>query len=79
MAASVGVAFGVDTSLGWKELVERADAMLYEAKRLGRGRHVGVSTRTVVNENPVDRQLEATLPNTAERQNDVSTPASAVF
>ena len=79
MAASVGVAFGVDTSLGWKELVERADAMLYEAKRLGRGRHVGVSTRTVVDENPVDRQLEATLPNTAERQNDVSTPASAVF
>lgn len=41
VGASVGVAFSVDAELGWKELVERADGLLYQAKRSGRGRHAG--------------------------------------
>lgn len=39
VGASVGVAFGIDPEGGWRELVARADAMLYRAKASGRGRH----------------------------------------
>ncbi len=38
IGASIGVAFGIDPTKGWRELVERADARLYEAKAAGRGR-----------------------------------------
>jgi diguanylate cyclase (GGDEF)-like protein/PAS domain S-box-containing protein len=41
IGASVGVAFGVDPVAGWRELMARADAMLYRAKEAGRGRHAG--------------------------------------
>ncbi|MEO6595717.1 MAG: GGDEF domain-containing protein [Planctomycetota bacterium] len=37
ISASVGVAFGADRG-GWKELVDRADARLYQAKKAGRCR-----------------------------------------
>jgi len=39
VGASVGVAFGVDPTSGWMELVERADEMLLTAKAAGKGRH----------------------------------------
>ena len=39
IGASVGVAFGVDPAIGWRDLAARADAMLYLAKDGGRGRH----------------------------------------
>lgn len=42
IGASVGVAFGVDPALGWRDLIARADAMLYRAKKAGRGRQAGV-------------------------------------
>ncbi len=38
VGTSIGVAFGIDPAQGWRELVERADARLYEAKAAGRGR-----------------------------------------
>jgi diguanylate cyclase (GGDEF)-like protein/PAS domain S-box-containing protein len=38
IGASAGVAFGTRSMGGWKELVARADAMAYRAKREGRGR-----------------------------------------
>jgi diguanylate cyclase (GGDEF)-like protein len=38
IGASVGVAFGVDPSGAWQDLVARADANLYRAKSMGRGR-----------------------------------------
>lgn len=38
IGASVGVAYRVDESGDTDELIARADAMLYRAKRLGRGR-----------------------------------------
>ena len=41
IGASVGVAFGADLELGWRGLLERADAMLYRAKGAGRGRAAG--------------------------------------
>ncbi len=41
VGASVGVAFGAVPALGGRELLERADAMLYRAKAAGRGRHAG--------------------------------------
>ena len=39
IGASVGVAFGVDPEGDRHNLIQRADAMLYRAKELGRGRH----------------------------------------
>ena len=41
VGASVGVAAGADSSGGWRDLVARADAMLYQAKAGGRGRQAG--------------------------------------
>ena len=41
IGASVGIAFGVDAADGWRSLVERADARLYQAKAAGRGRVAG--------------------------------------
>jgi diguanylate cyclase (GGDEF)-like protein/PAS domain S-box-containing protein len=38
IGASVGVAFGADEQGGWRDLVNRADTMAYEAKAAGRGR-----------------------------------------
>ncbi len=43
IGASVGVAFGASHTVGWRDLVERADAQLYLAKEAGRGRHAGMS------------------------------------
>ena len=43
IGASVGVAFGVDPVGGWRDLIARADAMLYQAKDGGRGRQMGVA------------------------------------
>jgi diguanylate cyclase (GGDEF)-like protein/PAS domain S-box-containing protein len=43
VGASVGVAFGGDAGVDWQELVARADAMLYQAKASGRGRHAGAA------------------------------------
>ncbi len=43
IGASVGVAYGGDPALGWRDLVARADAMLYRAKESGRGRQAGTS------------------------------------
>ncbi len=43
IGASVGVAFGADAAIGWRDLVARADARLYQAKEAGRGRHAGMS------------------------------------
>jgi diguanylate cyclase (GGDEF)-like protein/PAS domain S-box-containing protein len=42
IGASVGVAFGVEPNLGWRGLLARADTLLYQAKREGRGRQAGV-------------------------------------
>jgi diguanylate cyclase (GGDEF)-like protein/PAS domain S-box-containing protein len=39
IGASVGVAFGIPATGNGRELVERADAKLYDAKAAGRGRH----------------------------------------
>ncbi len=39
IGASVGVAFGADPLLGWRGMIQRADAMLYRAKERGRGTH----------------------------------------
>ncbi|MEP6502287.1 MAG: PAS domain-containing protein [Betaproteobacteria bacterium] len=39
IGASVGVAYGVRPPGDWRELVQRADAMLYRAKNAGRGRY----------------------------------------
>ena len=41
IGASVGVAFGADAIAGWRELIARADMMLYQAKAAGRGQHAG--------------------------------------
>lgn len=41
IGASVGVAHGLPAGVAWTDLVERADAMLYEAKKDGRGRQAG--------------------------------------
>jgi diguanylate cyclase (GGDEF)-like protein/PAS domain S-box-containing protein len=41
IGASVGAAFGVNVELGWRELIARADALLYAAKAAGRGTHRG--------------------------------------
>lgn len=43
IGASVGIAFGADPAQGWRELMVRADAQLYQAKRAGRGRQAGGS------------------------------------
>ena len=43
VGASVGVAYGADPAAGWRDLLTRADAMLYRAKESGRGRQAGVS------------------------------------
>lgn len=42
VGASVGIAFGTDGTSGWRDLVARADAMLYKAKAGGKGRHAGI-------------------------------------
>lgn len=42
VGASVGIAFGAEATTGWRDLVARADAMLYQAKADGRGRHAGI-------------------------------------
>lgn len=39
IGASVGIAYGADPDTGWRELLARADAMLYRAKQGGRGRY----------------------------------------
>jgi diguanylate cyclase (GGDEF)-like protein/PAS domain S-box-containing protein len=41
VGASIGVAYGVDPVLGYQDLMARADAKLFRAKKLGRGRQVG--------------------------------------
>ena len=41
VGASVGIAVGTDPAVGWRDLVARADVMLYRAKAEGRGRHAG--------------------------------------
>jgi diguanylate cyclase (GGDEF)-like protein/PAS domain S-box-containing protein len=41
IGTSVGVAFGADPQGGSEALIRRADAMLYRAKALGRGRYAG--------------------------------------
>ena len=41
VGASVGLAFGVDPAKGTPDLIARADAKLYLAKRNGRGRFQG--------------------------------------
>ncbi len=38
IGASVGIALGADAQRGWRDLLARADALLYEAKAAGRGR-----------------------------------------
>lgn len=38
ISASIGVAYGLQRSAGWRELVARADASLYRAKAQGRAR-----------------------------------------
>jgi len=43
VGTSVGVAFRADPATGWRDLVARADTMLYRAKEGGRGRHSGAS------------------------------------
>ncbi|MBC7995925.1 MAG: PAS domain S-box protein [Rhizobacter sp.] len=43
IGASVGVAFGANPAVGWRDLVARADARLYQAKEAGRGQHAGMS------------------------------------
>ena len=40
ISASIGVAFASATAEGWRDLVARADAMLYRAKAAGRGQQV---------------------------------------
>ena len=39
IGASVGLSFDTDAQHGWKNLVNQADAMAYEAKEAGRGRY----------------------------------------
>ncbi|KQP12508.1 hypothetical protein ASF43_19845 [Pseudorhodoferax sp. Leaf267] len=41
IGASVGTAYGAHPLPGWQELLARADALLYQAKGEGRGRHAG--------------------------------------
>ncbi len=43
IGASVGVAFGIHGTEGWRELVARADNQLYRAKEAGRGRQAGMT------------------------------------
>lgn len=38
MGASIGIAVGPPAAANWRELIGRADTMLYQAKALGRGR-----------------------------------------
>jgi diguanylate cyclase (GGDEF)-like protein/PAS domain S-box-containing protein len=38
VTTSIGIAFGLKQEAGWRELVARADALLYRAKATGRGR-----------------------------------------
>jgi diguanylate cyclase (GGDEF)-like protein/PAS domain S-box-containing protein len=40
IGASVGVAFNAEGRGGWRDLVRRADTMVYQAKRAGRGRRM---------------------------------------
>ncbi len=39
IGASVGVAVAADKAVGWTDLLERADKLLYQSKRAGRGRY----------------------------------------
>ncbi|GAA4337139.1 hypothetical protein GCM10023165_15020 [Variovorax defluvii] len=43
IGASVGIALGADGTVGWHTLIDRADRMLYQAKKAGRGRHAGIA------------------------------------
>ena len=45
IGASVGVAYGIDASVGLHDLAARADSQLYEAKRAGRGRQAGADAQ----------------------------------
>ena len=45
IGASVGVTLSRPDDAGADTVIQRADAALYEAKRAGRGRHVGAFTR----------------------------------
>jgi diguanylate cyclase (GGDEF)-like protein/PAS domain S-box-containing protein len=47
VGASVGYALGIDRPGGWAGLLRRADAMLYQAKKNGRGRLQGESVEDV--------------------------------
>lgn len=40
IGASVGVAFNAEGRGGWRDLVRRAEIMVYEAKRNGRGQRM---------------------------------------
>lgn len=42
IGASVGAAQGMQAHPSWQDLLARADVMLYQAKRDGRGRHAGI-------------------------------------
>ena len=44
LGASIGVAYGVDPAAGYQDLMARADAKLFRAKKAGRGRQVGAAT-----------------------------------
>ena len=44
IGASIGVAYGVDPDAGHQDLVARADAKLFKAKKAGRGRQMGVDS-----------------------------------
>lgn len=41
VGASVGIAYGADAELGWRDLIARADTQLLAAKAEGRGRSIG--------------------------------------
>jgi diguanylate cyclase (GGDEF)-like protein/PAS domain S-box-containing protein len=44
ISASVGVSFGTNDDRDWRSMIERADDMLYRAKKSGRGRVSGAGT-----------------------------------
>lgn len=43
IGASIGVAFSAGPSVGWRQLIERADTCLLSAKAAGRGRQAGAA------------------------------------
>ncbi|MBB6093826.1 diguanylate cyclase (GGDEF)-like protein/PAS domain S-box-containing protein [Povalibacter uvarum] len=44
VSASVGVSFGTSADIDWRSMIERADDMLYRAKKSGRGRVSGLGS-----------------------------------